>query len=184
MPYKKFDKLELKFDELQTELSNLRHQTNKFMAAAFLPLFFDMVNDILVIIDPQGNFVQVSRSFTVELGWEAVDVEGMHFLQFVYEKDQSTTSTAFVQYNFESDSGLRAFYYNRYKHKDGSYRWLEWVPDLKHAFDETGFILGVARVIKDSAKIAKLEEIANGVPVGDINNEASGSLSEIRKMIR
>ena len=101
--------------------------------------------DLVVVADAAGVFRAVSPSVTKILGWDPDDLVGRSLFDFVLPDDQQATGQALT----EAARGTLDTYENRYRHKDGSFRWLSWV-----AAPEQGFVYASARNItaeKDAA---------------------------------
>jgi PAS domain S-box-containing protein len=79
--------------------------------------------DLLIVLDPQGICIAVNPAWTSLLGHPASDVVGHSFLEFVHPDDHASSHLAL-------DEAIVADlprFENRYRHKDGSYRWFSWV---------------------------------------------------------
>jgi diguanylate cyclase (GGDEF)-like protein/PAS domain S-box-containing protein len=86
-------------------------------------VFFAASSDLLVIADEQGFFIEVSQSWTDVLGWSREELTLRPFIEFVHPEDRERTLTQVrLLYTGNAAKGFR----NRYVHRDGSYRWLEW----------------------------------------------------------
>jgi PAS domain S-box-containing protein len=79
--------------------------------------------DLIVIVDTAGVFRQVNPAVTRLLGWTAGQLIGRTFLELVVSDDAQTTEEALAQ---ATHTQLAAFA-NRYRHQDGSTRWISWV---------------------------------------------------------
>lgn len=146
-----------KIDRALQLLEETSFRTLKAQASALMPRFFDMTEELLCIIDKDQRFVLVSKSWTKELGYSKDELEGNRFMDFVYSEDQPDTEGAFVKYNFEG-SQLKRYYFNRYIKKGGGHVWLRWLPEVSKAYEETGFVIGVASVITEPSTIKLLNE--------------------------
>ncbi|HEY9735205.1 MAG TPA: PAS domain S-box protein [Trichocoleus sp.] len=85
--------------------------------------FLTVGSDFLVITSMDGYFHWVSPSFERLLGWTPQEMTSRPWTDFVHPDDvgssQAETDSLF--------SGSETFAFeNRYRHKDGSYRWLLW----------------------------------------------------------
>lgn len=110
------------------------HTTEGTERPSYQDLFFNLSPELLAIADQRGFFVEVSPAWTNILGWTRSELTSVQYIEFVHPDDRQRT-LAEAKNLHESDSvvGFR----NRYRHKDGSYRWLEWsVPRLleDHSF--------------------------------------------------
>ncbi|WP_342154353.1 PAS domain-containing protein [Methylorubrum sp. SB2] len=85
--------------------------------------------DLLVVINHQGTFEVFNPAWTATLGWSEQELTGLAFADLVHPDDQAATQAVWLD---AVERGLPALRFeNRYRHKDGSYRWLSWVgvPD-------------------------------------------------------
>jgi len=85
--------------------------------------FLEVNLDILCVSDTTGNFHKVNRKFREILGYRAEEVEGKSLLSFVHEEDISDTLVVLGELN---DGKMVSGFMNRYRHKDGTYRYIEW----------------------------------------------------------
>ncbi|CAN5885888.1 hypothetical protein BH11PSE1_BH11PSE1_13820 [soil metagenome] len=88
-----------------------------------LSTFFEVSLDMLCIRDKAGCFVRVSPSWTTVLGWNADDLIGQPLLPLIHPDDVPATADLMKAIN---DDGSIVGFVNRYRHKDGRYRQLEW----------------------------------------------------------
>ncbi|TCP96406.1 PAS domain S-box-containing protein [Sphingomonas sp. PP-F2F-A104-K0414] len=79
--------------------------------------------DLMLVIDFEGVFRRVNPAWTALLGYEATALVGHHVNEFVLEEDHSRTLEAL---RLTAD-GQRPDVEVRYRHKDGSVRWISWV---------------------------------------------------------
>jgi PAS domain S-box-containing protein len=79
--------------------------------------------DPLCIGDLDGNFRSVNRAMVDLLGWSDGELCSTPFLEFVHPDDQSRTKAAFHDL---SKGDLIVQLENRYRTKDGGWRWLHW----------------------------------------------------------
>jgi diguanylate cyclase (GGDEF)-like protein/PAS domain S-box-containing protein len=88
-----------------------------------LERFFRINLDLLCIADLDGNFVKVNTSWEKILGYSIADLEKRRFLDFVHPEDLNATLEAISK--LAKDEQV-LYFVNRYKCRDGSYRYLEW----------------------------------------------------------
>ncbi|WP_221892900.1 PAS domain-containing sensor histidine kinase [Parasphingopyxis marina] len=84
--------------------------------------------DLLGILSTSGLFESTNPAWFATLGYEAEEIESRPFFDFVHEDDIPRTEEAFEDIQ-HGKPVLR--FRNRYRHKDGSFRWLSWncVPE-------------------------------------------------------
>lgn len=109
-----------------------------------LSTFFRVSLDLLIIRDVAGRVLKASDSWRTALGHAPEEMEGLPLLRLVHPEDLPATqgSVQEVEQRREGDPVLG--FINRYRHKDGSYRTLEW---RAHRFGDR--IYGVARDVTD-----------------------------------
>src|SRR5205085_10666211 len=98
----------------------------------------------LCVIEPGGLFGRVSSGWEAQLGWSPAELVWTRCIELLHPDDLDRTMDETVGLA-ESGSELVA-YENRYRHKDGSYRWLAWNA---RKFDD-GLIYAVARDVTES----------------------------------
>jgi len=85
--------------------------------------FFEVALDLLCIADTDGNFIKVNRAWEDILGYRAEDLEERKFLEFVHPDDYDATIAVMSKLERQE---LVINFTNRYRAKDGSYRYIEW----------------------------------------------------------
>ncbi|MES9918253.1 MAG: PAS domain S-box protein, partial [Candidatus Thiodiazotropha sp. 4PDIV1] len=108
---------------------------------------FDLSVDLLAVANTEGNFVEVNHAWKEILGWEPEDLLSDTFLSFVHPDDIDATVDQ-IQSQKKSGTKVQQFV-NRYRCKDGSYRWLEWTASA----EVDGFIYAIARDKTDQKRI-------------------------------
>ena len=84
---------------------------------------FEMSLDNVCIAGLDGYFKRVSPSWTKTLGWTGEELLASPSLSFVHPEDR--TATLAGRRKIEGGAALTRFV-NRYRCKDGTYRWFEW----------------------------------------------------------
>ena len=92
--------------------------------------FFEMSLDHLCITGFDGYFVRVNPSWERTLGWSLDELMSRPSIELVHPEDRAATLAARKQLH---DGGALTYLVNRYRCKDGSYRWFEWrsIPELR-----------------------------------------------------
>lgn len=85
--------------------------------------FFQLSPDIFCIANPQGYFTYVNPAYEKILGFTPAEVVSQPYLNFVHPDDVEATVS--VAQQLASGQELSNFE-NRYRHKDGTYRWISW----------------------------------------------------------
>ncbi|MCY7383380.1 MAG: PAS domain S-box protein, partial [Microcoleus sp. CAN_BIN18] len=127
--------------------------TDRKKAEAERDRFFTLSLDLLCIADFKGNFKRLNPAWAKTLGYTVEELQEQSFLDFVHPEDCEKTlaETAKIASGAETIS-----FENRYRCKDGSYKWLSWKsrPLLAEKI-----MYAVARDVTESKQaIAKLQE--------------------------
>lgn len=88
-----------------------------------LERFFSVALDLLCIADIDGNFRRINKSWEGVLGYKVDELEGRSYLDFLHPDDLDVTLQALA--DLKQQKMVRGLV-NRYRCKDGSYRYLEW----------------------------------------------------------
>ncbi len=110
-----------------------------------LDKYFTSSLDLLCIADADGYFRRLNPEWEKTLGYTAAELEGTRFLELVHPDDVEKT-IAELQ-NLRKQKKVLNFE-NRYKCKDGSYRWIEW-----RSYPEGKSIYAVARDITERKQV-------------------------------
>ncbi|MBP2642095.1 MAG: diguanylate cyclase and metal dependent phosphohydrolase [Firmicutes bacterium] len=106
-----------------------------------LERFFAVTPDLLCIANMKGDFIKINKAWTVLLGYSVAELEKRKFLDFVHPDDQQATLDAMAQ--LANQEQVLSFV-NRYRCKDGSYRYVEW-----RSQSYGNLIYGAAREVTD-----------------------------------
>lgn len=95
--------------------------------------FFLSAIDLLCIASREGHFLRLNPQWEHTLGYSLSELEGKYFLDYLHPDDLNSTLTTIAQ--LSQQQPIHSFV-NRYFHKNGSYRWLEWrsVPRGKYIY--------------------------------------------------
>ncbi len=88
-----------------------------------LEQFFNVALDLLCIADFNGHFRRLSRAWETTLGYSTQELEGQRLLDLVHPDDVAATLEVMSELS-EQKPALQ--FTNRYRAKDGSYRYIEW----------------------------------------------------------
>ena len=122
--------------EIQSELVRTSEELDRYFNSAL---------DLLCIADMQGYFRKLNPEWENTLGYAISELIGKEFMSMVHPDDVQSTIDAMTRL-----SGKNAVlnFINRYRHKNGSYRWIEW-----RSFPFGDSIYAVARDITGQKKI-------------------------------
>jgi PAS domain S-box-containing protein len=113
--------------ELLGMLTRVGAQIGQFMerrrAQEELDRFFTLSIDMLCVAGFDGYFKRVNPAWERVLGYTHEELLASPYLDFVHPDDRTPTTSAADTLTFGGD--VLAFE-NRYRAKDGTYRWLEW----------------------------------------------------------
>jgi PAS domain S-box-containing protein len=85
--------------------------------------FLDLGSDLQGIADTNGYFRWASPTFEPLLGWTTIEMTSRPWIEFVHPDDVNPSIVEETNL-FDGQTTIR--FENRYRHKDGSYRWLSW----------------------------------------------------------
>ena len=112
---------------------------------------WDVTPDLFVVFDMDGRFVRASPSWRATLGRAPEDLHGTSLFDLIHSDDMDATLGALDDLRGD-DPVLRLE--NRYRHADGSYRWLSWVA----VPEGEGIFASARNVTTDKARLAALTE--------------------------
>jgi len=85
--------------------------------------YFTLALDLLCIADTDGHFRRLNPLWETTLGFELGELVGARFLDLVHPDDLAATRDAVAKL---ARGELVFNFTNRYRCKDGAYRWIEW----------------------------------------------------------
>jgi len=84
---------------------------------------WNVTEDLLVVTDLEGRFLNINPAWSVALGWVEADLLGKSSQWLIHPDDQQK---ALVETD-RLGAGRRTMRFEaRFRHKDGQYRWLSW----------------------------------------------------------
>lgn len=142
------------YDELAKRVRQLEAENQRLtIVEAELQALFTMSLDMLCIADIRtGALLKVNPAFTATLGYSEAELRGQPFAAFIHPEDIGPTQTV-LEERLQKGEKIIDFK-NRYRCKNGDYRWLSWVS---HPLVAQGLTYAVAHDI--TAEIEAQEEI-------------------------
>lgn len=117
--------------------------------------YFNYALDLFLIADFSGIIRKINPQWQEVLGYATAEMEARPFMQFVHPDDWAKTQEAM---RVLSERHPLTDFVNRYRHQDGSYRWIEWSCIPKH-----GLIYAAARDITESKQAEEHLRLASSV---------------------
>ncbi|MFO1241770.1 MAG: PAS domain S-box protein [Rickettsiales bacterium] len=111
--------------------------------------FFDIGLNIMLIGRFDGTIAEINEAFTRTLGWSRSEVIGQPWLTFIHPDDIDVTNAKAAEI---IQKASRWQIHQRYRHKDGSYRWLHWHGE---SFPEEELLYCVANDVTESMQVGK-----------------------------
>jgi PAS domain S-box-containing protein len=161
--------LEARVAERTASLADTRAQLEQRVdelerARMELDQFFALSPDMLCIANLEGRFVRVNSAWQEALGWSAEELTARPYADFVHPDDRTTTAAESASL---ADGQVTTRFENRYRCRDGSYRWLSWraAPILTR-----GVVYAAARDITERRRIDS-ELKAHIAALAELNRE-------------
>ena len=126
--------------------------------------FFSTSLDLLVIRDADLKIVKVNQAWEKVLGYRTEELEGQPMLSFIHPDDVAASRSQMQRVETEKDvKGI----INRYRCRDGGYRYLEW-----RAHQEGDLVYGVARDVTE--RLAIEAEMVEAKAAAETASKAKG----------
>ncbi|KQY83777.1 MULTISPECIES: ATP-binding protein [unclassified Brevundimonas] len=133
--------------------------------ALAISTFFDVSLDLLVIRELDGRVVRASPSWETVLGWRPDEMEGLPLLRLLHPDDEIATLESVIEVETRGPRDPMVDFKNRYRHKDGGYRTIEW--RARRVGDR---VYGVARDVTD--RVAAERELLEAKAAAEVANQA------------
>ena len=122
--------------------------------SAELDQFFTLALDLLCIVDIEGTFRRLNSAWETTLGYRMDELVGKKFLDLIHPDDVEATVVAVEHMG---GGGEVINFVNRFRCKDGSYRWIEW---RSFPYGEK-LIYAAARDVTERKQVEQALQLAN-----------------------
>ncbi|HEY9808640.1 MAG TPA: PAS domain S-box protein [Halomicronema sp.] len=170
---------------MKQELAELKKENEKLKAALKesqekeqLDSFFKDTIDLLVIVDQDGYLQRVNGAFQTILGYSVEEIRGLLYSDFIHPEDRDKTVEK-VKKQIVAGKQVGE-YVNRYRCKDGSYKWISWhsTPVLNNGLiyasgRDVSNIKQVEQALRESQK--QYQTLAEFLPVGIFRTDLEGN---------
>ena len=92
-------------------------------STADLNHFFALSSDMLAVVGFDGHFKRINAIWEKHLGFTMEEILAKPYIEFIHPDDREATSAEAKKI---SEGAVTISFENRYRCKDGSYRWLLW----------------------------------------------------------
>ncbi len=116
-----------------------QQQATELDSASFGAQFFDLSLDMCCVAGFDGYFKKINAAFESTLGYSKGELLANPFLHFVHPDDVGAT---IAEMGKLSEGALTLYFENRYRCKNGEYKWLAW---KSFPYQSNGLIYALAR---------------------------------------
>ncbi|MFN7044508.1 MAG: PAS domain-containing protein [Flavobacterium sp.] len=162
-----FSKEDLTLDQLKIEpyisLSQyLGAEIKRKMNEEMNKLMFESAPDIIAIANSYGHFTKVNKAFCDLLGYSEEELTSKPYTYFLHPEDVKKSEEEYI----ETISGSRKAnnFTNRYRTKDGDYKWIAWSSSEVFGEENNSFAYGrniteiteLQHLFQETAKLAEI----------------------------
>ena len=188
-----FSKEDLTLDQLKIEpyisLSQyLGAEIKRKMNEEMNELMFESAPDIIAIANSYGHFTKVNNAFCDLLGYSEEELTSKPYTYFLHPDDVKKTEVEYV----ETISGSRKAnnFTNRYRTKNGDYKWIAWSSSEVFGEENNSFAYGrniteiteLQHLFQETAKLAEIGSWEYHTEYESPNFYLSGVVNEILEL--
>lgn len=148
-------------------LCSVRDVSQRKTAELELGQFFALIPDLACITSPEGYMTRVNAAWETYLGYTPEEMTARPFLELVHPDDREATRREFDR---QLSGGTVKNFLNRYRAKDGAWRWLEWNSSRL----EDGPVYAIARDVTERIELERQTRLwadafshcAHGIAIG------------------
>ena len=133
--------------------------------------FFRLAPDLFCVADLEGYFRRINPAFSRTLGWSEQELLRQPFFALVHPEDQEATHAELRRL---AQGQTTTAFENRYRGKDGHYRWLAWraspAPELGLVYAAARDITETRRLEAEARTRADFEQKLIGIVSHDLRN--------------
>ena len=156
---------------------------------------WNVSEDLLAVSNFEGYFLSINPAWTRLLGWTEDEVRSMHVSELRHPEDAPASIAGRAQLAHGATSVRME---NRFRHKDGSWRWLQWTMTAskgllyvagRHVTAEKEAAAALERAQRQTAHLQKMDAIGQltGGIAHDFNNLlmiVSGHAQSLKKRLK
>lgn len=138
--------------------------------------FFTLAFDMCCVTSIEGTFLRVNPAWERGLGYSEAELLGHSFLELLHAEDVARSTAELARI---AAGQAECLFVNRYRHRDGTYRWLEWTPSEP---TPDGRIYAVARDVTERFERDRRKEQFVATVAHELRTPLSALFGSLRLM--